>query len=55
MESSSNRDNLICSIISSLIPDRAEMKEAVGLAVDEKSEIPKDFACNICLSLVFDT
>jgi hypothetical protein len=30
------------------------LKEAVGIAVDEKSEVPADFACNICMGLVFD-
>jgi hypothetical protein len=54
MESSSKIDKLISSIKGSLIPDSAQMKEAVGAAVDEKSEIPSDFVCNICMCLVFD-
>jgi hypothetical protein len=40
MESSSKIDKLISSVEASLIPDSAQMKEAVGAAVDEKSEIP---------------
>lgn len=30
------------------------MKEAVGLALDNKSEILIDFGCNLCKNLVYD-
>ena len=40
MESSSKIDKLISSVEDSLIPESTQMKEAVGAAVDEKSEIP---------------
>ena len=36
------------------IPEIASIKEAVGLALDKNSEIPPDFACNICMCIVFD-
>ncbi len=54
MERQSNIDKLVSSAIETFIPESAQMKEAVSHAVDEKSEVPEDFSCNICMSLVFD-
>jgi hypothetical protein len=42
------------SIVASLIPERVQMKDAVGLAENEESEIREEFSCNICMSLVYD-
>ncbi len=36
------------------IPEPTDIKEAVGRAVDEKSQIPVDFVCFICKCLVYD-
>jgi hypothetical protein len=54
MESYTRTDNVVYTVIGTFIPEIASIKEAVGLAVDKKSEIPSDFVCNICMCLVFD-
>jgi hypothetical protein len=55
MEGSFNRDIYLSTIEGTFIPDYADIIEALGLAVDEKSSItPEDFACNICMALVYD-
>jgi len=42
------------SLVASLIPDKTHMKDAVGVAENEESEIRDEFSCNICMSLVYD-
>ena len=54
MKRQSNIEKLVSSIIGSFVPESASMKEVVGLAVDEKSVVPDDFSCNICMTLVYD-
>jgi hypothetical protein len=54
MDSSFSRIKALPSAEGSHIPESAEIKDAVGRAVDEQSHIPPDFACNICKTLVYD-
>ena len=55
MESSFSREAVVLPTVdASLIPETTDIKEAVGRAVDEKSQIPVDFVCFICKSLVYD-
>ena len=55
MESSFSRVAIaLPSVDGAHIPETIDIKEVVGHAIDEKSQIPGDFICNLCKCLLYD-
>ena len=54
MESSTKEEEVKSLEKGFSIEDHEQFKWAVELAVNLKSEIPEDFACNICKKLVYE-
>ena len=54
MENGLNRNNYLSFWEASIIAQEWEIQEVIGLALNENSEIPEDFSCNICMVLVYN-
>lgn len=52
MERKLDRDKYLSFFEASVIAEQSEIDAALAVALNENSEIPEDFSCNICMMLI---